>query len=604
MLLSLLWERKMRGFNKRLAIIICLFFLVPIYVSCEKEDDYEVNNNLSGQNTESIKCVKESLENVFRFVRQNQRQGEIVAIGFGVNEQYFLLVFDDGSSMELIPMVKESGIGYPDITLSRDENGFYWIIQTVSLRSVSVKIKKMSSEEDVPRVMYARGSWWYDSGTKGWVKIRRTERFNMSFDLNSTPEGVKMVSSTGCQVCVGWSNHVETLCTNEPNQSYYKDIFLDAGYGLSNWTKLSSVNLLKLSMDYFSSSIPSDTIIQNEILGGYDDDCNGRLLYPDGQPRYRMLFVVGGSSRTHGKSLRELTRDRMKSFYYAGGSYVGTCAGAAFVSSGYNSTDNYPYYLHIWPYSHISPGVKSSAVGMKIPPNSPLLKYYRFGDDGIVANIRHNKGLYVDRWPANAEILAWNDSTSDSVLRNKPAIWSYKHDNNSGRLVVTGSHPEGYTSGERRELMAAMIRYAIDGCGPSKIKGLLKNGEKWEMNKSTKDNDPNHTKIGDLQYHHFAVYIPQDANNVSFNVTSELDCDLGLYLSKKTIAYDSEAEFESTSEGANPSLEFDRMEPGIWYVSVRCNTTVTVVDEEWGQTYTGRTNVLNGIPYSICVSWE
>lgn len=595
----------MRGFNRRLAIYISLFFLLPLYVSCEKEDDFVVNNNiLTGQYSERVKYVKESLENIYEFVLESQRHGEIVAIGLGIEEQYCLLVFDDGSSIKFIPMVKESEIGYPDITLSRDENGFYWIIQTVSGRSVSEKIKKMSSEEDVPRVMYARGSWWYDSGTKGWVKIRRTERFNMSFDLNSTPEGVKMVSSTGCQVCVGWSNHVETLCTNVPNQSYYKDIFLDAGYGLSNWTKLSSVNLLKLSMDYFSSSIPSDTIIQNEILGGYDDDYNGRLLYPDGQPRYRMLFVVGGSSRTHGKSLRELTRDRMRSFYYAGGSYVGTCAGAAFVSSGYNSTDNYPYYLHIWPYSHISPGVKSSFVGMKIPPDSPLLKYYRFGDDGIVANIRHNKGLYVDRWPANAEILAWNDSTSDSVLRNKPAIWSYKYDNNSGRLVVTGSHPEGYNSGERRELMAAMILYAIDGCGTSKIKGLLKNGEKWEMNKSTEDNDPNHTKIGDLQYHHFAVFIPQDARNVSFNVLSETDCELGLYLSKKTIAYDSEAEFKSISQGANPSIEFDRMEPGIWYVSVRCNTTVSVVDEEWGQTYTGRTGVLNGIPYSIMATWD
>ena len=127
----------MWGFNRRRAIYICLFFLIPIYVSCEKEDDYEVNyDNLSGQNTESIKCVKESLENVFRFVRQNQRQGEIVAIGFGVNEQYCFLVFDDGSSMKFIPIVKESEIGYPDITLSRDENGFYWIIQTVSGRSV------------------------------------------------------------------------------------------------------------------------------------------------------------------------------------------------------------------------------------------------------------------------------------------------------------------------------------------------------------------------------------------------------------------------------------------------------------------------------------
>ena len=158
----------MWGFNRRLAIYISLFFLLPLYVSCEKEDDFVVNNNiLTGQYSERVKYVKESLENIYEFVRESQRHGEIVAIGFGIEEQYCLLVFDDGSSIKFIPMVKEQEIGYPDISLSRDENGYYWIIQTVSGRSVREKIKKMSGEEDVPRVMYARGSWWYDAGTKG-----------------------------------------------------------------------------------------------------------------------------------------------------------------------------------------------------------------------------------------------------------------------------------------------------------------------------------------------------------------------------------------------------------------------------------------------------
>lgn len=595
----------MRGVKTRLMFYTCLFFFLPICVSCEKEDNFIVkNNNLSDEHHESEQYVKESLGNVFKLVQQSQRLGLIVAIGFDFDEHYCLLVFDDGSMLKVIPMPQESEIGYPDISLSRDESNIYWNIQTVSGRGVNDKKIELNCEDGIPQVMYSRGSWWYDGGTNGWVKIRSTKRFNFSIDLTTTSEGVKVVSSTGFQVCVGWSEDVETLCTNVPNQSYYKDIFLDAGYGLANRIYLPAAGYLKLSTEYFSSSISTDTIIQNKILGGGVDDYNGRLLYPDGQPRYKLLFVVGGNAPTHSKSLSNDARENIKSFYYAGGSYVGTCAGAAFASSGYNGTTNYPYYLHLWPYSHISSGVKNSSVEMRIMQDSPLLRYYSFGGDGIVANIRHNKGLYVNQWPVNAEILAWNDSTSDSVLRNKPAIWSYKHDKNSGRLVATGSHPESYTSGERRALMAAMLRYAIDGCGTSKIKGLLKNGEKWEMNKSTEENDPKHTKIGDLQYHHFAVYIPQDAKNIKFNVSSESECDLGLFLSKNTIAYDSEAGFKSTTQGANPSLSFDRMENGIWYVSVRCNTTVTVVNEEWGQTYTGKMEVLNGISYAITVSWD
>ena len=33
-------------------------------------------------------------------------------------------------------------------------------------------------------------------------------------------------------------------------------------------------------------------------------------------------------------------------------------------------------------------------------------------------------------------------------------------------------------------------------------------------------------------------------------------------------------------------------------------TTVDVKETETGQTYSGRTDVLNGVPYSVVVKWE
>lgn len=152
--------------------------------------------------------------------------------------------------------------------------------------------------------------------------------------------------------------------------------------------------------------------------------------------------------------------------------------------------------------------------------------------------------------------------------------------------------------------MAAMLQYAIEGRGVSPIKGVLRNGEAREMKKKTEDNDPNYTKIGDLQYHHFVVYIPQGAVNVVFQVSSPVECDMQLMLSNKTIPYSANAHYVASLPGANQSLQFPSIEPGLWYVSVKCNTTVMTTTEEWGQSYTGRTDVLNGIPYSVSVSWE
>ena len=37
---------------------------------------------------------------------------------------------------------------------------------------------------------------------------------------------------------------------------------------------------------------------------------------------------------------------------------------------------------------------------------------------------------------------------------------------------------------------------------------------------------------------------------------------------------------------------------------VQCLTTVTVKETDYGQEYIGKTEVLNGVPYKISISWE
>ena len=382
--------------------------------------------------------VNQTIAIVQEFIEQSQNGGKIVAVDFGVEENKCQLVFDNGENVTVDCEVPQSRIGYPNITVKLKDDAYFWILREMGVRRM--KEIAVGVGGNIPQVKYERGVWLCRIGTKTWEQIESTDTFNMQIDLFSLTGCASAIFSTGCHADVEWERKIFLLRSDVPNESYYKDIFLDAGYALTDRIYLPAASYLGLSMEYFSSSKVADTIMQNQILGGESQDINGRLLYPDGQPRYKLLFVVGGDSKTHGKSLRDQTRDRMREFYYKGGSYVGTCAGASLASSGYGSIDNYPYYLHLWPYSHKYSGVRNSSVGIKMLLGSPLLNYYSYGGDSVVASIRHNKGLYVDKWPASAEILAWNDNTSDSVLQNKPAIWSYKKDKKSGRMVVNGCY--------------------------------------------------------------------------------------------------------------------------------------------------------------------
>lgn len=391
----------------------------------------------------------------------------------------------------------------------------------------------------------------------------------------------------GTDVYVEQPAWFKDLKTRDVNRAFYKDIFLDAGMGLTDRKTLPAADYLGLSMEGVSNSSETYKVWEREILGGSVEDENGRLLYPDGQPRYRVLFVVGGKARNHGKEEGDAVLQRMRSFNAKGGSYVGTCAGGIFASTGFEG-ETCPYYLHLCPATIKYTGLSSSLTGMFIEDRSPLLDYYDFGGDLYVKDIRHNGGAFPLTLPVGTEVLARYDREDHPNMHRQPSIWAYKADDRHGRVIMEGSHPEEYKSGEVRDLTAAMILYAMDGQGRTELKTVLNNGKTYIAP----------VGIGDLQCHHFAFWLPDGAERVTLSVEGQADWTI--CLSQEGFAYPDNA----TRKSESPWMETGPLEAGMWYFSVLCRTSVTVTETEIGQDYSGRTDVLNGIPYTVSVKWR
>lgn len=417
-----------------------------------------------------------------------------------------------------------------------------------------------------------------------------------------------------------------TSFSQEKSDGFYKDLFMDSGIMLTSRADLPSARMAGFSMESFISTTHSytkkyaftstDSILQDQMIGGSDIDENGILLYPDGSPRFKVVYMNGGRAGSHGKSLGEKGRNSYRSFVTHGGSYVGSCAGAFMASIGTKLPDKEPKiynsYLGIWPGYSTSTGLEKSHTIVNIEPDSPLLKYYKFNHRLTIDSVRHNGGCYANltfNCPKNTEVLARYSTPADKPKREiigEPVIWAYKDNEHSGRVVLCGSHPEEVTSGPRLELTAAMLKYAMDGCGSPVIKGYLEKNITRKMSCQTHDNNPDYTRIGDKQYHHFAVTIPDRTDSVTIELSSMLgyeDFDLYLFANYDEMAFKDKATYCNLSLGVNKKLVINNPTKGDLYISVFCDTTVETRQTRYGTQYLGRTDVLNGVPYQITVSW-
>lgn len=596
-----------------LSIRFFFFFFIAVFfwMSCSEKmqpeaiDDPEVIVWKLNRNVEGLRNLASAIYSTDSIAIFSINHNEDGSVRYQMNMR-------EGEDIEMYSAILAHQLVVPTLSMKQVGNDFFWMINSSFLMNNENQMIDVENEDISLQFFWEDGDISLRLGSDVLRLASDTRASYLAQDVSITYEpdvcGFCISLSSGQEMILPTIEDFHFLREDVLNNSYYKDIFLDAGIGLSSRKTLAAAKYLGLSLEGISLSSSDysseDCILQNEILGGNDIDLNGRLLYPDGQPRYKLLFVNGGNSRTHGISMETHSLEAMRLFYLNGGSYVGTCAGAFFASNGYDGKKDYPHYLSIWPGMIQHTGLRNTYTGMILEKNSPLLDYYDFGGDYYVDSIRHNGGGYPLDYPVGTEILARYDYPLDKSVHMQPSIWTFKNGLQSGRIIQEGSHPESITFGERRDLTAAMLLYAIEGRGITRTKGFLKKGEPRIMEKRTTDRDPDYTRIGDLQTHHFAVYIPSNARNVSLELDSPLDCDLQLRMNRDSYAYPEVAEFSSVESGARKRLCFPFIEEGIWYVSVTCMTTVSVEETQYGQNYVGRTDVLNGVPYTIKIDWD
>lgn len=604
--------------DDRMGIMLCRTVLAGIAVvsmvsACNKKNqEPEVVDNPQeavwklNKNVEGLKDLAAGIvaaDSIAIFSIQYNEDGSVL----------YRLNLKEGGDVDLYSEIVTHKIIVPELSMNKVDDAFYWTVNGSFLTDQSGN-RIAVADESMPISFHLQDETIYckirDSiiGEYPMTKADYLAR-DVALDYDLDEALFKLRLSSGYNTLLPSIVGFQLVKENVPNRSYYKDIFLDAGIGLTSRKSLAAAKYLGLSLEGISFSRADNESrereLQNAIISGSTEDVNGRLLYPDGLPRYKLLFVNGGSSKTHGQSLGEQGLENMRLFVENGGSYVGTCAGAFFASNGYDDQPNYPFYLSIWPGMMAHTNLRGAYSGMIIEKYSPLLRYYDFGGDHYVDSVRHNLGGYPVDLPAGTEVLARFDYPTKSNVHMAPSVWAYKKNQATGRIVQTGSHPEEVSSGERRDLTAAMVRYALDGRAPVSLKGYLRNGDVRMMDKMTLDNDPAFTRIGDLQTHHFASYLPSEAKNVIVEVNSDYNsCDLVLMMSQDSFAFSDTAEYKSSEPGAKQRLVFPYIREGLWYFAVQCLTTVAVEQTDYGQAYINNTEVLNGIPYWISVSWE
>lgn len=409
------------------------------------------------------------------------------------------------------------------------------------------------------------------------------------------------------------------------NEGFYKEVFMDGGIRLSSRRSLPATKLLGIELEFFASAktknlTQTDTLIQNKIFCGSEEDSNGWLLYPDGAPRYRMMYVNGGLAARHALAMGKEAAKNIQKYVANGGGYIGTCAGSFIGSKGsINLKRREPVryvgtYWNLWPGYSGGTKLTKSRTALILPKKCPLLKYYDFGGDNKVDSVFHNNGNYAYQsedypLPKGTEPIALYryENTKKVKIDGKIGIWAYKANQQSGRVILCGSHPEGVKKGERLELMAGMVLYAMDGNPTPSVKGELKAGEVREMNKRTEDNNPAYTRIGDKQYHHFKLNVPRKCKKVVVTLggyEGENNFDLSLFAKQKALAFNSNTTLKQTTKGCDKQLVIEKPKAGKWFVSVCCETTVESQTGKYGTEYIGDLSVLNGVPYKIAVSYE
>jgi hypothetical protein len=377
------------------------------------------------------------------------------------------------------------------------------------------------------------------------------------------------------------------------NEGFYKELFMDVGVGLDDLPGLPAADQLGYRWEFVSGESQDD---QRFYMAGNANDSNGVLLYPDRAPRF-MLIYTGGGYGEHASAVGDQGIKNVQDFFYNGGSYTGSCHGNYLAWSwGYNF---WPGEMNVDGYEGIVDGV--------IPNDSPILKYDDFGGDHLLEGLEHYRGGYATgTLPAGTEVILIGKSAGTQIDGDgHPTAWAYKPKETSGRMCGMADHPEyAMQRGEIMNYLAAVLHYAYDGVAPPRVKAALANGQERAMNRSSEDNDPAYTKIGDKQYHHFTVSVPSGTSELQVTLAADDGYDMNLYAAEGTFALASRAKHKSTGTGGHKTLTIPSPRAGTWYIGVECATTVNATKTAIGYVYSGKLEVLNGVAYTVKATWK
>ena len=416
--------------------------------------------------------------------------------------------------------------------------------------------------------------------------------------------------------------------TDVPNKAFYKDMFNDDGVGVApNRGNLPAFRYMAskgFTYEYTETPdkanyVSSLSKVQDEAriamlkyYVGSEYDSNGYLLYPDGEPRYRIIYVNGGYENTHSAAWTAQGRENIRTFFHNGGSYTGSCCGSLLCTyrnqPGWTHSGQAPVTMTVG----LWPGFPQGMAGnfhssFDVPEDSPLMRYNDsfFNFDGHVDSCRHANGPFFpnpEQVPGTEVLGVYTDP--DHSGNGYPCAIAYKPSIYTGRVTVCGSHPETTTGSECLFFQTSLFRYAMDGVGIAKVKGILHNGEVRNMTKSTEDRDPAFTKVGDRQCHNFAFALPAGAKNIRVRLESLKGFKLSLRMAQGTFAFKEDAQYAVENTESVKELRFKTLPEGTWYVGVQCEETVGTDVDIYGTIYTGNLAVLNGAPYRISVTWD
>ena len=383
-------------------------------------------------------------------------------------------------------------------------------------------------------------------------------------------------------------------------EGFYADLFDDEGTQIMGVDLEEYCEYIGYSFEHLNTS--SDKAKQAEVMIENPNDANGYLLYPDGEPRFAIIYYHGGYMG-HSSDLGAEGRKRVRDHYYHGGSQFGSCAGSYMLSTYWQGGQVQSTWFQIWPGEMDDPNASSTYIDHLIPEKSPLIGYFDFTAGSIVEQVRHNNGGSVDT--ANApEGTIFCSMHNSGTLKGYCATWAWKDHDTTGAVLGSTGHPEGKLRGQTKYI-CAMMYYLTDNLGRPDIKHQLENNTEIVMDKETADNMPNNTKIGDKQYHHFIIPLENPAKNFVITLDGEDGYDFHLFAAQDTFAFNHSADYADSSSGSDKVLRIDEVVPSCTlYVGVKLATTVTATSSSIFPEYSGKLEVLNGIQYSIKAAWD